>query len=349
MLKRLTILAVLLTTMCPMPGQAVKDATQGSDKGEAHGEDNQVSTPKSPPLAGKAIQPATSKPDGGPIAGDDKEHSVKLTSLPPVTLTDKSKTVGDHILDWGPWIFNLGLVIVGALQVVLLIRTRDQIKRQAEIMDTSAADAKETGKHTETLAMQAVRQSDLTQRQFDLANRPWIAIDDVMVSSGLTFRADGCVEVHFRYKVRNVGHSVAQHVLPWVEPIVTGIDNPIEVRTRISAQLKQPVNSHFDHGQLIFPNQVLIGDYPILIRPEKLAQALDNSPFKGQDGSTIRGIGLEVFICFDYQSTLDTGKHYQTQSMHLISHNGMGLFVPTQFYGRGGLGLTFKGFGAYAD
>src|SRR5579862_8015639 len=51
------------------------------------------------------------------------------------------------------------------------------IKRQANTMESQLADARETGTHTETLAQQAVRQSDLTQRQFNLANRPWISID----------------------------------------------------------------------------------------------------------------------------------------------------------------------------
>lgn len=214
---------------------------------------------------------------------------------------------------------------------------------QVELMKTS-------GTHTEQLAQQAVKQSDLTQRQFDLANRPWISIDFVKPISNLEFRDGGDVLVWFAYQIRNVGNSVAQHIVPWIEPIVTGVGDPVEVRTRISNQLKRPIDSPFDHGKLIFPNQVITDRYPLMIRPNDLANALDKSPFKDRDGSTMSGIGLEIFVCFDYQSTLDSSKHYQTQSMYLLSYRGNGLFLQSQkSYGADGLGLVFKGFGAYAD
>jgi hypothetical protein len=138
--------------------------------------------------------------------------------------------------------------------------------------------------------------------------------------------------------------------LPWIEPIINGVDNPVEVRARISEQLKRPIDSSFDHGKLIFPTQGTTDRYPVVIRPENLAKALERSPFKDRDGSMIKGIGLEIFVCFDYQSTLDPSKHYQTQSMYLLSYRGNGLFIPsTKSYGMDGLILTFKGFGAYAD
>jgi hypothetical protein len=206
------------------------------------------------------------------------------------------------------------------------------------------------GTHTEQLAQQAVRQSDLTQRQFDLANRPWICIDVVKAASNLEFRENGDVVILFGYQIRNVGHSVAQHISPWIEPIIVTVDNPVEIRARISEQLKKPIDSYFDHGKLIFPNEVITDRYPVMIRPEKLAQALDKSPFKDRDGGVVRAIGLEIFVCFDYQSTVDPSKHHQTQSMYLLSYRGNGMFLQSQkTYGMDGLSLAFKGFGAYAD
>jgi hypothetical protein len=229
------------------------------------------------------------------------------------------------------------------LQVQAMQGQITEMSIQSELMKTS-------GTHTEQLARQAVKQSDLTQRQFDLTNRPWISIDFVKPISNLEFRDSGDVLVWFGYQIKNVGHSVAQHIVPWIEPIVTGVGDPLEVRTRISNQLKRPIDSPFDHGKLIFPNQVITDRYPLMIRPNDLANALDKSPFKDRDGGTVRGIGLEIFACFDYQSTLDSSNHYQTQSMYLLSYRGNGLFLQSQkIYGADGLGLVFKGFGAYAD
>jgi hypothetical protein len=214
---------------------------------------------------------------------------------------------------------------------------------QVELMKTA-------GTHTEQLAQQAVKQSDLTQRQFDLTNRPWISIDFVKPISNLEFREGGDVLVWFAYQIQNVGNSVAQHISPWIEPIITAVDNPVEVRARISEQLKKPIDSYFDHGKLIFPDQVITDRYPVMIRPDKLVQALEKSPFKDRDGSVIKAIGLEIFVCFDYQSTVDPSKHHQTQSMYLLGYAGNGMFLPSQkSYGMNGLGLVFKGFGAYAD
>ena len=66
-------------------------------------------------------------------------------------------------------------------------------------------------------------------------------------------------------------------------------------------------------------------------------------------------IGIELFVCFDYQSTLDPARHHQTQSIYLLGYKGPGntvngLFMPSQrFYPQPDIILTFKGFGAYAD
>jgi hypothetical protein len=50
-------------------------------------------------------------------------------------LNDVSKTLGQQILEWGPWIFNLGLVIVGALQVFLLKVTWKAMQIQTKIQE----------------------------------------------------------------------------------------------------------------------------------------------------------------------------------------------------------------------
>jgi hypothetical protein len=207
------------------------------------------------------------------------------------------------------------------------------------------------GTHTETLAAQAVKQSSLTQRQLDLANRPWICIDSVTPASDMTFKDSGEAVIFLTYQLRNVGHSVAQHLQPWFEAIITGIHNPVEVRDRISAQLKKPINSAFDHGKLIFPSQVIVDAYPVLIRKEVIQDAIKNSPFKQADDKRMPCFGLELFVCFDYQSTLDPAIHHQTQSMYILAHSGPGggAFYPSQrVYKANEIRVAYKGHGAYA-
>ncbi len=50
-------------------------------------------------------------------------------------LSDGSQTLGQQILDWGPWFFNFGLVIVGALQVFLLKATWKAMQIQTKIQE----------------------------------------------------------------------------------------------------------------------------------------------------------------------------------------------------------------------
>jgi hypothetical protein len=212
-----------------------------------------------------------------------------------------------------------------------------------------------SGTHTEQLAQQAVKQSSLTQRQLDLANRPWICLDSIAAASDLVFKDSGEAVIFFNYKLRNVGHSVAQHLQPWIEPIIVGIHDPREVKDRISTQLKKPVDSSFDHGKLIFPSQIIVDSYPVLIRKEIVENAIKNSPFKGEGDKPMPCLSLELFVCFDYQSTLDATVHHQTQNMCILTHPGpsglaMGTFYPTQkVYKVSEIKVGYKGYGAYAD
>lgn len=234
-------------------------------------------------------------------------------------------------------------------------RLIEQATKQTTATEGQVELMKSAGLHTETLAAQAVKQSSITQRQLDLTNRPWICLDSVVQASDFVFKDSGEVVVFFKYQIRNVGHSVAQHLQPWIEPIVSGVHNPVEVKDRISAQLKKPIDSAFDHGKLIFPSQIIVDTYPVLIRKEVVDEAIKNSPFKGEGDKQLPCFGLELFICFDYQSTLDPTMHHQTQSMYILGHADprgvvIGAFYPSQrIYKVAEITVGYKGYGAYAD
>ena len=130
MLKHLVIFTALVA-LAPVPGQSVESSAQVAGKGQGQG--NHAATTPTPSLVEKPKQLGASDPHSGQIVSEDKEHSVKLTSLPPVTITDKPKMFWDHALDWGPWVANFLLVIVGTLQVWLLWKTWQKIGKQAEL------------------------------------------------------------------------------------------------------------------------------------------------------------------------------------------------------------------------
>jgi hypothetical protein len=274
------------------------------------------------------------------------------------------------------------LVIVGAVGIFVALKTLREMKKQriemagqrgvmaGQLVQMQGAGeqteriiqnaVKQVGlmeaarEHTEKLASQAVRQSDITQRQFDLANRPWVCLDSIVVVSDFTFNDSGEAVIFFQYQIRNVGHSVAQHLKPWIEPIVSGVHNPLEVKERISALQRKPVDSVFDHGKLIFPSQIIVDNYPVVIRKEIVEAAIKDSPFKVGD-KHLPCFGVELFICFDYQSTLDPTIHHQTQSMYVLGYAEPSGAINGAFYPSRGtyrntiMSANYKGYGAYAD
>ena len=330
-------------------------------------------------------QPAANPSDQKAARDADKSQNQKVdvVSVPKVSIKPEKDALDVAIL-----ICTVVLTVIGIVGTAVAVKTLIHIKRQADTLEehktkfddlakaaNSNAEASilqvramqeqitemsvqsglmaSTVTHSQELAKQAVKQSDLTQRQLDLANRPWVCLDSITATSDLVFKDSGEAFIFVSYQLRNVGHSVAQHVQPWVEPIIVGIDDPREVEERISAQLKKPIDSAFDHGKLIFPSQVLVDTYPVMIRKEVLENAIKNSPFK-EGENRLPCFGLELFVCFDYQSTLDT-VHHQTQAMYALGYANdkgmiMGAFYPNQRnYPAARLTATYKGYGAYAD
>ncbi len=142
-----------------------------------------------------------------------------------------------------------------------------------------------------------------------------------------------------------------------MEPIILNEDNPAEVKEKTSELLKKPIESDFDHGRLIFPNQVVTADYAVVIPTTRLTSAFEKSRFRNRDGSLIKGLGIELFVCFGYQSILDPSKHHQTQNLYMMVHRSKesggaasGLFLAAhRIYEASAIELIYKGMGAYAD
>ncbi|HEV8038010.1 MAG TPA: hypothetical protein VGP62_04035 [Bryobacteraceae bacterium] len=120
----------------PMPGQQPGASGKGSDKATDDRQGNKRGAGQ--PITIPAHEPKDSGNEGHTVAAQDKEQSVKLTSIPTVTVADKQKTWIDYLFDWGPWVFSLVLVFVGVVGVILARRTLGTMDRQANLMGTQA-------------------------------------------------------------------------------------------------------------------------------------------------------------------------------------------------------------------
>jgi len=165
MLKRLPIFGVLLmvaAALAPTPGWASTPAGNGGGNANNQGQNaNKHSAPPMPPGT-----PISTPPQANPAnvpAPDNTQHSVKLTSLPPVTLADKNKTVWDYLFDWGPWAFGLVLAVAGVLQLKLLSVTWNEIKGQKTEMAVQTGILRESVAAAQASANAAMGQIEIVK------------------------------------------------------------------------------------------------------------------------------------------------------------------------------------------
>jgi len=136
-LELIVFVSLAMQVAPPMPGQQTGTAGNSSNEEKKERNATDTSTEKSVPIKPK-IAPTNPKDEGHDVGTKNKEQSVKLMSVPPITIVEKQKTPLDYVFDWGPWAFSLCLVAVGVIGVILAHRTLKTMDRQAGLMETQA-------------------------------------------------------------------------------------------------------------------------------------------------------------------------------------------------------------------
>jgi hypothetical protein len=230
MLKRLAILVLLLAivqALDPAPGWASTRAGNGSGNDKNGSQGNQNTASPTPPLVNPKIQAVPADPHGSDVAAEttNTEHSVRVTSIPPITITDIHKPWWEYFLDWGQWVFAGVLAYVGCQQVRLLRRqekilfgARKEIhtqarhmSRQADLMSQNnvvalaAANAAEESAKAANAQIRMVKDKErahisvsITDKEFEVdvfyAVKVKIANDGT--TSAFNLRAKGYANVH---------------------------------------------------------------------------------------------------------------------------------------------------------
>ena len=129
MLKMWAIFAVLVSATPPLPRQTTARPSDSSGQPNSNSQ-GQNHVPGSPVPVVNPAQPPIDSEQAAEVSAQKAEHGVTLTSVPPITINDKKKTVLDYVYEWGPWFFGLFLAIAGGLQLKLLRVTWQAIKEQ---------------------------------------------------------------------------------------------------------------------------------------------------------------------------------------------------------------------------
>lgn len=206
MRKRLAILGLLLAivqALEPAPGWASTRPGNGSSDDKNGSQGNQNAAPPISPLVSPKIQTAPADPHGNDVDRQttNSVHSINVTGIPPISITDTHKPWWEYFLDWGQWVFAGVLAWVGWQQVRLLRRqedilrgARDEIRAQAGHMQTQVGLMERQTKVSEQTSRNATDSLNL----FINAERARITID--IADSGRSFRIRG----------KNTGKAVAQ-------------------------------------------------------------------------------------------------------------------------------------------
>jgi len=373
-MKTLFVVASLVTCflLCGFQGQTSSTQQKPASK-VASANQRKADSGKGAHGAASPGQPAADAADKNatPPAPPHQNDKVEVASLPPEIAVKQVKDSIDRTIMW----CTIILTIVGIVGTIAALRTLRQVKRQADTLDehrakfedlataatNNAAAARDlaaaneaqrslmesAGRHTQALAEQAVRQTELTQAQLELSHRPWISVD-IAPASPLVFDERGGVMM-FNVTMKNVGHSVAKHVSLWMEFVVAGVHDLNETSNRLSNIMKQPVNEQSDYGWLLFPNQLAAEPRPAIAQPSDIQKALEIGHFKD-----VGAIGLHLVGCVDYPSSFDPKKRHQTRFVYLLGRFDeargvvMGTFEPkAKMYQK--IVLTPTGHGASAD
>ena len=347
-MKCLVPLAIIVLGFAQQPSKALggnetprTDSAQITSQENANQKKGQLTIPTAPVT--------TNNPTGAATLGN------------PASLTDKPAVDENPKIQGALALFTGLLVLVGLLQVIAMIwqgcvlrHTLGAIRHQAQEMKRQRILARgqlvaiqEAGAHTEGLARQAVRQTELTQKELELTHRPWIAVDIAPISP-LVFDQRGCV-MHFNVTMKNVGHSVAKNVSLWTDLAISGIHDPMKVRDELCNIMKRPENENSDYGWLLFPNQQAIEQRPAIKSPADVQKAVEMRLFQG-----LNAIGLHLVGCVDYPSAFDPKRHHQTRFVYLVGYVdpakgfAMGAFDPA-VKAHYNIILTPTGHGASAD
>jgi hypothetical protein len=185
----------------PIPRKAADNAATASQNIKDNSSQKQESTGQPLPVLNPNKSPTANR-NTYQQSSDDAEHTVGISKLPPVSITREWP-------DWGLWVFNFLLVIVGILQVVLLLGTLRAIKHQADLMEQQAKAMGEQAKVMEGQLREMEKSREIETKTLILQYRPRITVRDAKASDFNVSEFGKPMQGKVEFKVVNTGGSVA--------------------------------------------------------------------------------------------------------------------------------------------
>jgi hypothetical protein len=194
---------------------------------------------------------------------------------------------------WVGFMFSFMALVVVTIQVVIYAQQAEFMKRQAKTME----DQSEISDRLATTAL----------RQFEITDRPWLAVD-VSIIGPLTFNEQGG-NITFRIVAENVGRSIALNATVHAKMIIPDFDGDL-FREVLAEQLRVCKEAHSRFmAYAVFPGRKSVSDWSFGLGPAELERGCI---------ATSNFFHLYIVGCVDYQfSGHDT--HHQTRFIYGVN------------------------------
>jgi hypothetical protein len=171
MYKLLAILAMVLAicqTLAPIPRQTA-DASASDRQSHKKDPQNKEPDPTATAPSGQAISTPAAISASNSGHDENKQQSIRVTELPSVS-------VGHDWMDYLSIAFSGALVLIGYFGVRYAKRTLTDIKRQADTMETQAADARKASAEATEIAKKSADAALLSAQAVINSERAWIVV-----------------------------------------------------------------------------------------------------------------------------------------------------------------------------
>jgi len=292
MLNSLVIFVVLfavLPTSKPVPRQASASSSQTANDSQEQSQNDQSRPNPLPSSVSGVIRKGEGKPpstqrNSGEETPENKEQKVQLTKLPPLVISKDAKGILDHIYDWGPWVFNFALVVVGFLQVFYLGRTLKQIRTQAKHMGDQTPILRDSVAAARKSADAALKQANVILE----AERAWV-IESVQFLDEIPYRHPPDASVMTaKVTLKNIGKQAA---------FLKTLHLRFHASERLADAPEFRVTQPFPEGFMLAPRERLY-----------LRAILEEGSFDDEQVKRIRGLVhdkplyLYIYGCIVYES-----------------------------------------------
>lgn len=190
----LTVVLSVVQTSVPVPRQASNNPASASGKVQKKAKDKDTPPSPTPPPINQD-QPCAAEGNTNQQGCNNAEHPIAITKLPPVAIIPAKR----DWVDWGLWVFNALLVVVGGFQIWLLIRQLKIINRQADIAQNQENQMASAGQQTERIIAQM---KDTTVRQL----RAYVGVSKIFLNLAVNTHPIANVEI------QNFGQTPAYEV-----------------------------------------------------------------------------------------------------------------------------------------